>query len=187
MQFWNNLWGIKNSPLDPHLTLNFPISTYPNYKNYIRTTKYTLLTFLPLNLYFQVPIALLILVSTSLQSLFLGGCVICSIRCQQFRLWISNISISHCHFIRSRKRRNWRLRRIPIRNWQKRYLADKSANTIPVTAIRNGKPVELLAQNLVPGDLIYMEKGEKASADASKTLFNKKSDLVNVIRRCDIE
>lgn len=140
---------IKSNPPPSSLSLSFPLPEFTTNANYIRTTKYTLLTFLPLNLYFQFKRVYNLYFLVGALSV-LSGASSLGYQSQIVPLAIVLIFAAVKDGIED----------------YKRYLADRAANRVPVTAIRKGKPLETLAQNLIPGDIIYMEKGEKAAADA---------------------
>ncbi|KAJ3256260.1 hypothetical protein HK103_005623 [Boothiomyces macroporosus] len=95
-----NLLRMRKEPKGPY-EVKFPKDKHLHKANYIRTTKYTVLTFLPLNLAMQ-----------------------------------------------------------------NRYRADKMANTTPVIVIENGQKKTISAQELQPGDIVYIEKGSKFQVDA---------------------
>ncbi|KAI9591889.1 hypothetical protein BDF19DRAFT_388940 [Syncephalis fuscata] len=115
--------------------------------NYIRTTKYTLWSFIPVNLFFQfrrfyniyfLLAAVFVLLEPSLDptSELLPLFIV---------LFITAVKDGLEDY--------------------KRYKQDKQANTQEFTVVRDGKHEKVLSMNIVPGDVVYLTKDEPVPAD----------------------
>ncbi|KAI8908590.1 hypothetical protein EDD86DRAFT_191661 [Gorgonomyces haynaldii] len=120
----------------------------PNGLNYIRTTKYTVLTFLPKNLYMQFRRAYNIYFLLACFSL-IGGYASVSVTSMVGPLLIvlafSAIKEALEDF--------------------NRFRADQSANLKECVVVRGGKRMVIPSKDIVPGDILYYEKGGKFDAD----------------------
>ncbi|RKO92915.1 hypothetical protein BDK51DRAFT_49773, partial [Blyttiomyces helicus] len=117
--------------------------------NYIRTTKYTLLSFIPLNLYYQFRRFYNIYFLLGALSVFAGVSSLSPIS-QIFPLVVVLAFAAVKEAIED----------------YGRYRADTTANNIPVTVVRGGVKTEVLSMHVQPGDVVYLEKGEKFPVDA---------------------
>ncbi|KAI8057109.1 hypothetical protein BDF22DRAFT_617084 [Syncephalis plumigaleata] len=125
--------------------LHRPDRQYPT--NYIRTTKYTLWSFVPVNLFFQfrrfyniyfLLAAIFVLLEPSLDptSELLPLCIV---------LLITAIKDGLEDY--------------------KRYKQDKQANTKEFTVVRDGQHQTVLSMDIVPGDVVYLTKDIPVPAD----------------------
>ncbi|RKP26375.1 hypothetical protein SYNPS1DRAFT_14278 [Syncephalis pseudoplumigaleata] len=125
--------------------LHRPDRQYPT--NYIRTTKYTLWSFVPVNLFFQfrrfyniyfLLAAIFVLLEPSLDptSELLPLCIV---------LFITAVKDGLEDY--------------------KRYKQDKQANTKEFTVVRDGKHETVLSMDIVPGDVVYLTKDVPVPAD----------------------
>ncbi|KAH6564529.1 hypothetical protein BASA60_010274 [Batrachochytrium salamandrivorans] len=134
----------------PPFEVKFPVVSKRNARtNYIRTTKYTILSFLPMNLLFQFRRFYNIYFLLGALSV-LGGYSSLSYISQIMPLAIV-LGFSAA--------------KDGIEDFN-RYRADQAANNLPFRVIRNGKTIEILSMNIQQGDLLYMKKGEKFPVDA---------------------
>ncbi|KAJ3192220.1 hypothetical protein HK101_006874 [Irineochytrium annulatum] len=132
----------------------YPQSKYKPGSNYIRTTKYTLLTFIPLNLYLQFK--------------------------RFYNLYFLLGALSTLYFINnsSDNSLSWEGQVFPLAivlifaaakdaiEDYARYVSDREANNYTAKVLKNGVKVEVLAKDIFPGDIIYVVKGEKFPVDA---------------------
>lgn len=120
---------------------------YPN--NYIRTTKYTLVTFLPLNLFEQFKRLSNIYFLVSMVVALIPGVSpvfpVTSIVPLVFVLTVGAIKDA-------------------VEDYD-RYKADKEANAIPVKVLREGQVTDVKTSDVVVGDIVFMEKGQVFPAD----------------------
>ncbi|KNC96780.1 phospholipid-translocating P-type ATPase, flippase, variant 2 [Spizellomyces punctatus DAOM BR117] len=131
--------------------VDFPASdsTYHKKSNYIRTTKYTLLSFFPKTLYYQFRrfyniyfLVGALSVAVGVSSLSPASQILPLVIVLAFSLAKEAYEDYH------------------------RYKADKAANTGLITLLRNGKRVETVRQYVQPGDIVYLKKGDKCPVDA---------------------
>ncbi|OAJ43171.1 hypothetical protein BDEG_26551 [Batrachochytrium dendrobatidis JEL423] len=169
----------------PPFEVPFPAVVKKNaHTNYIRTTKYTVLSFLPMNLLFQVLYQLILLdlyvviepscISRNFPSMHCYSAIIFRFR----RFYNIYFLLGALSVIGGYSSLSYISQIMPlavvlafsaakdgIEDFN-RYLADRAANNIVFRVIRGGKIVEILSMNIQPGDLLYMTKGEKSPVDA---------------------
>lgn len=121
----------------------------PKQPNYIRTTNYTLLTFLPLNLFRQI----------------------------FTRYYNAYFTVAALTTISGNAALNWWSQVIPLvvvltvtalkdaYEDIMRYKADRLANNRKHTVLRQGSQVEVPAKQIAVGDLLFLKRGEKVPAD----------------------
>ncbi|KAJ3045236.1 hypothetical protein HDV00_011108 [Rhizophlyctis rosea] len=139
-------------PADENMyTVNFPVAheLYHKKSNYIRTTKYTLLTFLPLNLYQQF--------GRFYNIYFLIGALLVLTKVSGLSPVTQIFPLVVVLAFAAAKE--------AIEDYS-RYKSDRTANNVPCTVIRGGQKQEILSMNIQPGDIMYLEKGDKAPVDA---------------------
>jgi len=140
---------MSTTQVHPPHTVQFPSLKPSKHRNYIRTTKYTLFTFLPLNLYFQFKrlynIYFLAAALTTLSG-YSSLSPITQILPLLLVLLAAALKDAFEDFAR--------------------YKQDRSANNAKVTVVRGGKKLQILAKDVGEGDIVYYEKGEKFSVDA---------------------
>ncbi|KAI8925711.1 hypothetical protein BC831DRAFT_459873 [Entophlyctis helioformis] len=117
--------------------------------NYIRTTKYTLLTFLPLNLAFQFRRFYNIYFLLGALSVISGYSSLSPLSQVSPLLIVLAFSAA----------------KDAIEDYN-RYRADSAANNVKVRVIRSGASIEILSMDIQPGDVLYVTKGEKFPVDA---------------------
>ncbi|KAI8898706.1 hypothetical protein BC833DRAFT_525617 [Globomyces pollinis-pini] len=134
----------KDAPYEVH----FPKLKHLKKANYIRTTKTTLLTFIPMNLYFQF--------GRLYNLYFLLGALAVFAGYSSFS-WTSQVAPLLVVLAFSAAKE-------AVEEFN-RYRADKSANLTPSTIVEDGKKKWIESQDLQPGDIVYMEKGSKFQVD----------------------
>ncbi|KAJ1553815.1 hypothetical protein HK405_006810 [Cladochytrium tenue] len=137
--------------LDPAVPwrASFPVAHVHKGRNNIRTTKYTVLTFLPLfifyqfsrfyNFYFLLGALTVIYGSSSLSPVSLVSPLVIVLVFAAAKEIIEDYS---------------------------RYRSDRDANGAPCQVLRNGSKIGLLAKDIQEGDVIFLTKGEKLPVDA---------------------
>ncbi|KAI9205923.1 uncharacterized protein BJ171DRAFT_500123 [Polychytrium aggregatum] len=142
---------IANSTLDDNpyvVQLPSVPGSWSKASNYIRTTKYTLLSFLPLTLYYQF--------HRFYNIYFLLGALSVISK-------VSSLSpitqISPLIFVLG-----FTAAKEAIEDYS-RYKADKEANNQQVFVIRDGQKLSISSMNVQRGDVIFMEKGSKVPVD----------------------
>ncbi|KAI8585619.1 hypothetical protein BDZ88DRAFT_432084 [Geranomyces variabilis] len=123
-----------------------------NYKltsNYIRTTKYTVYTFLPKTLYYQFRRFYNIYFLAGALSVIAGASSLSP--ASQILPLVIVLMFS--------------LAKEAYEDYG-RYKADRAANTGAIILLRNGVRVETTRQYIQPGDIVYLEKGDKSPVDA---------------------
>ncbi|TPX31648.1 hypothetical protein SmJEL517_g05073 [Synchytrium microbalum] len=118
--------------------------------NYIRTTKYTVFSFIPLNLYNQFKRFYNLYFLLAAISVFLPGGDTLSPVTQIFPL----VLVLGVNAIKELLEDYFRGR------------ADRAANNTPVTIIRNGKKMEIHSRDVNTGDIIVVTKNHKFPVDA---------------------
>ncbi|KAJ3318517.1 hypothetical protein HDU76_000813 [Blyttiomyces sp. JEL0837] len=127
----------------------YPPSAFKKGSNYIRTTKYTLLTFIPLNLYSQFQRFYNFYFLLGALSVLLGQSSLNEVsQIFPLALVLSFTAIKDA-----------------VEDFS-RYLSDQEANNYSSRVLRDGKKIDVLAMDIQPGDLIYVVKGEKFPVDA---------------------
>lgn len=132
------------------ISFNSPVVHPKKAANNIKTTKYTLITFLPisiLNQFRRVYNVYFLLAALSVLSGFSSVSPITQITPLAFVLIVTCIKEA----------------------WEdyQRYVQDNIANFTLVSVLRNNSTLETIkSKDLNPGDLIYYKKGEKFSVDA---------------------
>ncbi|KAJ1919999.1 hypothetical protein IWQ60_007103 [Tieghemiomyces parasiticus] len=137
-------------PESYQVDFNHPSDLAKRYKyptNYQRTTKYTLLTFVPLNLFSQfrrfyniyfLLAAIFVLVVPSLEpvSEILPLCIVLTITAVKDGI-----------------------------DDYKRYRQDRRINALEYEAVHDGQRVSVLSRDIRPGDVIYLTKGQSVPSD----------------------
>lgn len=120
---------------------------YP--KNYIRTTKYTVLTFLPVNLFNQFRrFYNIYFLAAAIFSFFPNASAISpetQVLPLVFILIITAIKDGVEDYFR--------------------HLSDKQANKTPVEMVRGSNAIQTQARNITAGDIVYVERGHPIPAD----------------------
>ena len=119
-------------------------------QNNIKTTKYTLLTFLPKNLAFQFRRYYNIYFLVGALSVLFGYSSISP--SSQIAPLLIVLAFSAA--------------KEAIEDFN-RYRADMLANNTPVLLVENGKKRSIPSKNLKPGDIVYIEKGSKFYVDVA--------------------
>ncbi|KAJ3111227.1 hypothetical protein HDU96_005884 [Phlyctochytrium bullatum] len=127
----------------------YPASSYRKGANYIRTTKYTLLTFIPLNLYFQFRRFYNLYFLAGALSVLYGSSSL-----SPFSQITPLVIVLLFAAAKDAIEDYWR------------YQSDREANNYTAKVLRNGQKQDVLAMNLQVGDVIYLVKGEKLPVDA---------------------
>ncbi|KAJ3219341.1 hypothetical protein HDU67_001560 [Dinochytrium kinnereticum] len=127
----------------------YPASSFRKGSNYIRTTKYTLLTFLPLNLYFQFRRFYNLYFLAGALSVFYGSSSLSPV--SQIAPLVIVLAFAA---VKDAIEDYWR------------YQSDREANNYTAKVLKNGVKQDVLAMNINPGDIIYVVKGEKFPVDA---------------------
>ncbi|KAJ3116115.1 hypothetical protein HDU96_010409 [Phlyctochytrium bullatum] len=127
----------------------YPPSSYRKGANYIRTTKYTVLTFIPLNLYFQFRRFYNLYFLAGALSVLYGSSSL-----SPFSQITPLVIVLMFAAVKDGIEDYWR------------YQSDREANNYTARVLRNGMKQDVLAMNIQPGDLIYVVKGEKLPVDA---------------------
>lgn len=117
-------------------------------QNYIRTTKYSLLTFIPLNLMQQFKRAYNIYFLLGCFSLIGGYASVSSTSMVAPLIIVLAFSAA----------------KEAVEDFN-RYRADVKANTTPCCVVRNEKRIIIESMNVCPGDILYLEKGGKFCVD----------------------
>ncbi|TPX51822.1 hypothetical protein SeLEV6574_g00051 [Synchytrium endobioticum] len=135
--------------------VNFPDQPSPKGKhaknaNYIKTTKYSLLTFLPLNLYNQFKRFYNLYFLVAAFSVFLPGGDTLSPISQVLPLVLVLIVNAIKEIIEDYLR--WR--------------ADQAANNAPAIIVRNGKRISIRSKDVNTGDIVVVTKNKKFPVDA---------------------
>ncbi|KAJ3321187.1 hypothetical protein HDV06_004530 [Boothiomyces sp. JEL0866] len=139
---------MRKEPKGPY-EVKFPKDKHTHKANYIRTTKYTVLTFLPLNLAMQFKRFYNIYFLLGALSVLTG-----------YSSFSASTQIAPLMIVLA-----FSAAKEAIEDFN-RYRADKMANTTPVIVIENGQKKTISAQELQPGDIVYIEKGSKFQVDA---------------------
>ncbi|KAJ3147903.1 hypothetical protein HDU86_007644 [Geranomyces michiganensis] len=126
-----------------------PEHDYKMTSNYIRTTKYTVYTFLPKTLYYQFRRFYNIYFLAGALSVIAGASSLSP--ASQILPLVVVLMFS--------------LAKEAYEDYY-RYKADRAANTGPITLLRNGARVETTRQFIQPGDIVYLAKGDKSPVDA---------------------
>ncbi|KAI8910720.1 hypothetical protein DFJ77DRAFT_470897 [Powellomyces hirtus] len=126
-----------------------PDSTFRLKSNYIRTTKYTIYSFLPKTLYYQF--------RRFYNIYFLAGAlsVIAGVSSLSPASQILPLVVVLAFSLAKEAYEDYH-----------RYKADRLANTGPITLLRNGSRLETTRMYIQPGDIVCLEKGEKSPVDA---------------------
>ena len=129
-------------------SLSFPPQKVIRNSNYIKTTKYSLITFLPLNLYFQFKRFYNFYFLLGALSVFAGFSSISSVSMIAPLLVVLAFSAA----------------KEAIEDFN-RYRADTLANTTPAIRLESGKKVNVESMSLQPGDIVFVKKGCKFYTD----------------------
>jgi phospholipid-transporting ATPase len=139
--------SVRNSTLKTY-SLHFPPLKAIPQANYIKTTKYSLITFLPYNLYFQFKRFYNFYFLLGALSVFAGFSSISPASMIAPLLVVLAFSAV----------------KEAIEDFN-RYRADTLANTTPAIRIVDGKKVNIESMALQPGDLVFIKKGSKFYTD----------------------
>ncbi|KNE63874.1 phospholipid-translocating P-type ATPase, flippase [Allomyces macrogynus ATCC 38327] len=116
--------------------------------NYIRTTKYTVWSFLPLNLFGQFRrVSNLYFLLAAIFSLVGSSTIspLSEIAPLVFVLTVTAIKDA-------------------LEDYS-RYKADLVANHQPISVVKNGSVTDIMTMDLTPGDIVFLKKGDKVPAD----------------------
>ena len=130
--------------------VEFPVLKALKNQNYIKTTKYTLITFLPKNFAFQFRRYYNIYFLVGALSVLFGYSSISP--SSQIAPLLIVLAFSAA--------------KEAIEDFN-RYRADTLANNTPVLLVKDGKRHSLPSKNLKPGDIVYIEKGAKFYVDVA--------------------
>ncbi|KAI8811238.1 hypothetical protein BJ742DRAFT_798686, partial [Cladochytrium replicatum] len=131
-------------------SLEFPVKPdAAKNTNYITTTKYSILTFLPLFLFYQFQQFYNLYFLAGALSVLAGASSLSPIS-QVFPLLLVLVFTAAKELLED----------------YQRYRADRDANNVVYTVYRQGQKLEMLSRHIHPGDLIYIEKGQKMPVDA---------------------
>ncbi|KCV70111.1 hypothetical protein H696_03573 [Fonticula alba] len=161
---------------DPPLVVSFNGTSQPSTKrrspNYIRTTKYTLLTFLPINLFnqFRRFYNLYFLFSAILSVLPLGASPINPANMLTPLAIVLGVTAI----------------KDAVEDY-KRYRADQAANSIPVSVVRNGELQVIRSQYLAPGDVIRLVRDDPLPADVVLLACEGSPDGLAYISTADLD
>ncbi|KAI9009039.1 hypothetical protein DFJ74DRAFT_711330 [Hyaloraphidium curvatum] len=154
---------------DPDREVVFPSTRFVKNANYIKTTKYTILTFLPLNLWSQFH---------RLYNLYFLLGALSTIGGQSaVSAWTAIFPLMFILAVTAAKD-----------GWEdyKRYKADQKANNEPVTIVKDGKEQVIPSKNVQVGEILKVHKGEKFAADLV-VLDTSFDDGVSYIETADLD
>lgn len=163
---------------DEHWIVPFPLSNQKKHQNFIRTAKYTLATFIPLQFYYQFRKFYNLFFLLAALTVFYGASSLSPVTqilplCVVFTFSAGKEAIED----------------------YARSSSDKKANKEEYAIIKDGVIIKIPSMHLKKGDIFYIEKGEKVPVDAillsssyeDGTCFIETADLdgeTNLKRRC---
>ncbi|KAI9001573.1 hypothetical protein BC832DRAFT_562064 [Gaertneriomyces semiglobifer] len=142
--FWR-----KSAVVDYRFTFPAPETHYEFKSNYIRTTKFTLWSFLPVNLFYQF--------RRFYNIYFLLGALSVTAGVSSFSPVSQILPLIVVLFFSMAKE---------AYEDYNRYKSDKANNEETCTVIRGGQKVQIKSQHVGAGEVIYIEKGERSVVDA---------------------